>query len=244
MILALDFDGVLCDSISECLDTSYRAFCEVEGGVPAVVSPAWRDMFIARRGLVRPSGHYLLLWQWITKFADQDLSPKAFEDLAASQADTVQRFAATFHRIRDQRRDARPEEFVADNPLFPDVVRTWDALASYPTYVVTTKDEPSVRLILDSHSLSVNGVMGRGSGPKPMSLLEIARRHRVDVSSVVFVDDNPQHLADAAAVGSTVVMALWGYGPATPVIGAPLATFGDLPALLASGQLKRNKENN
>jgi len=226
MILALDFDGVICDSMGECLDTSYRALRSLEGGahLPEHPTQAWRDAFVERRGVVRPSGHYLLLWQWILEFPDRPLSAEEFEALAAPQAAAVAAFEQAFHRLREADQATRPQAFVEANPLYPGVRESWAELPS-PRYIVTTKDEASVRLILEAHGLVVDGVFGRGAGSKPATLRALAGRHGVAPHEIVFVDDNALHVADAAAVGVTAMLAEWGYGPRVPAPERSLAAF-------------------
>jgi HAD superfamily hydrolase (TIGR01509 family) len=229
MILALDFDGVICDSIVECLDTSYRALRLVDhtSALPEQPTLDWRDRFFERRGVVRPSGHYFLLWQWIIRFPERKLSADAFEALAVPHAAAVATFEQTFHRLREEGQAEDPRAFVEANPLFPGVQESWSQLPS-PRYIVTTKDDASVRLILDAHTMTVDGVFGRGSGSKPSTLRALAARHGISPHDVVFVDDNALHVAEAAAVGVTAVLAEWGYGPRLPAPAMSLAAFAAL----------------
>jgi HAD superfamily hydrolase (TIGR01509 family) len=230
MILALDFDGVICDSIGECLDTSYRALREIDPTpLPERPAPDWREAFIARRGVVRPSGHYFLLWQWIINFPERALTPEAFEAMAGPHAAAVADFERAFHRLREDDQAGAPDAFVAANPLYSGVRDTWPDLPG-PCYVVTTKDEASVRLILAAHGLAVDGVFGRGTGAKPTTLRALAARHGVPAGDVVFVDDNALHVAEAVAVGVEAVLAEWGYGPRLPAPPVRLAEFAAIAA--------------
>ena len=234
MILALDFDGVICDSVAECLDTSYIAFrCSTEWShLPDRPPKDWRDAFLERRGLVRPSGHFYLLWRWIVGFPNHEMSAEEFEKAAEDNADVVEAFEEAFHRLRAAGQAADPAVFVAANPVFPGVCESWGDLVS-PRYIVTAKDEVSVRLILEANQLAVDGVFGRGSGPKAATLCALAARHGVAPREVVFIDDNALHVADAEDVGVTAVLAEWGYGPRLPAPRASLAKFADLLTFLA-----------
>jgi FMN phosphatase YigB (HAD superfamily) len=232
-ILALDFDGVVCDSIAECLATSYLAYCRSNPRVSRECPGRWQSLFRARRGVVRPSGHYLLLWDWITRFADRDLSPDQFEELGRGQQARLQDFEHLFHSLRDLAIKDDPERFVALNPLYPGVIESWPALREWPLYIVSTKDEPAIKLILQTHRLEVEGVFGRGSGSKAQTLCSLAALHQVPPEQVVFIDDNALHVADASAAGITAVVANWGYGPQDPSSRVSLSAFDEIPLLLS-----------
>lgn len=234
--LALDFDGVICDSIHECLVTSYHAFRAQErsAALPSDIPASLRRHFYARRGFVRPSGHYYLLWKWITEFPDRLLSPQMFESLEASYGDAVARFGRAFHEARDVSREKAAAEWLALNPLYPGVVEAWPALLAWPRYIVTTKDRPSVETILSAHGLGVSGIFARGDMTKPDALRSIALRERVPPENVLFVDDNALHLLDARAVGVVTCLARWGYGPREGHVGPALERFAELSGFLAA----------
>jgi len=236
MILALDFDGVICDSVRECLDTSYRAYrsCHPEESLPEQPMASWSAAFLERRGMVRPSGHYYTLWQWILRRPELRLSPDEFEAMAEAESAATSKFEETFHRVRDKMRVLSPQAFVLANPLYPGVAEVWSQLVT-PRYVVSAKDEPSVRLILEAHQLTVDGIYGRGSGSKPSTLRLLADRYGVSIQDVLFVDDNALHVADAAHVGATAMLATWGYGPWTP---APAVCLEHFSELIKVGQLR------
>lgn len=233
-LVALDFDGVICDSIDECLATSYRAYSSLHPSfaLPAEIPVAFRREFYARRGFVRPSGHYYLLWKWITEFPATQLSPRDFEALEANHRDSVQAFEHEFHAARDAFRGAALAQWLALNPLYPDVVDTWPALLEWPRYIVTTKDRAAVEAILSAHSLAVNGIFARGEMLKSDALRAICMRHHAVPRDVVFVDDNALHLNDAQATGVTTCLAQWGYGPRAEYTGPTLNRFVDLPIFL------------
>ena len=231
--LALDFDGVVCNSVIECLSTSYSAFREFSEDAPVECPSHWTALFLERRGFVRPSGNYLLLWQWIAGSADRSYDQVGFERLAIGQQQRVAAFERRFHQIRDAAIAQSPERFIAQNALFPGVTESWSAIRRFPLFIVSTKDEASIRLLLSASRLAVDGVFGRGSGTKSASLSEIASRCIIPTRNVVFIDDNALHVADAEAAGITGVIANWGYGPRNPGARYSLDSFAEIPAFMS-----------
>ena len=232
-ILALDFDGVVCDSINECMVTSYLAYRESNPGIPLECPALWQSLFRARRGVVRPSGNYLLLWEWISRFGNLNLSPMQFEELASEYGDQIQVFERIFHSLRDAAIKTDPQLFIDLNPLYPGVVETWPSLCQVPLYIVSTKDVGAISLILQSHHLEVENVFGRGSGCKAQILCSLAARHKLPAEQVVFIDDNALHVADAIAAGVVGVVANWGSGPRNPDLHFSLNAFNEIPVLLS-----------
>ena len=233
-VLALDFDGVICDSIHECVLVSYQTYRSLDpaSDLPETVSQELSREFMKRRMFVRPSGHFFLLWKWITEFPAETLSPREFENLEADHEEGVRRFEREFHARRDGLRDARLPEWLAMNPLFPEVLDTWPALLAWPRYIVTTKDRGATEEVLMSHALEVTGIFARGEATKPNALRTIAERHGCPPSDVLFVDDNSLHLGDAQATGVITCLASWGYGPRDDYVGREVASFGELPTLM------------
>jgi HAD superfamily hydrolase (TIGR01509 family) len=238
MILALDFDGVICDSIDECLLTSYRTYRSLRpsSALPPEVPEPLRREFHNRRGFVRPSGHYYLLWEWITEFPGTRLSSRDFEALEATRRDAVRTFEHAFHAERDAFRETAPADWLALNPLYPGVVDTWPSLLAWQRYIVTTKDRAAVEAILSAHSLVVTGIFARGEMTKPDALRTICTRQSVDPRDVVFVDDSALHLGDARATGVTTCLAKWGYGPRAGYVGSAVDCFADLPKFLTTSR--------
>jgi len=229
MVYALDFDGVICDSIHECFHNSYRAFRTVRSEIdlPSQPKTLWREKFYKHRGLVRPARNFYLLWYQIISNLEIGLNTLEFEAHTASYEDTLNLFDENFMHIRSQQLDSDPQSFLAQNPLFPEVKEVWDQLPR-PLYIVTAKDERITKLILEFNGLNVDGVFGKGTGRKYQSLLRLAKSHEVAVSRVYFVDDNPEFVREADSIGVKTALSNWGYGPYGLEHGKSLDSFGQV----------------
>jgi phosphoglycolate phosphatase-like HAD superfamily hydrolase len=213
MILALDFDGVICDSIVECLETSYQAFLTLNQGLglPEKIPQEWRSTFCKRRGYVRPSGNFYMLWKWITESPDKVITFTQFENSCEKNKSVIEDFSELFHGIRSKKILENKNLFIEQNKLFPGVKKNWPISLENSIYIVTTKDIESVKIIMDSAQLNYDDVYARGSGPKSLSILKIAERNMVKASDIVFVDDSIAHLEEVAITGCSTIHATWGY---------------------------------
>lgn len=242
--LALDFDGVLFDSVPECMRLSYAVFLSMEAGRsmgPSVViseepAPAEQARFLERRGLVRPAGHYYLLWKWLREFPDRALSPSAFERLEGDYPQAVRTFSTRFFAWRTALREQHPQTWLAWNLPFPGVVSEWPRLRSMPRYIVTTKDHASVTHLLDAYGLDTTGLFAKGDYVlKTEALRSIARAVGSRPEDVLFVDDNASHLTDGLAAGATVRWASWGYDAGGAAVAPGLRDFAELVTVALRG---------
>lgn len=212
-VTALDFDGVICDSIVECLFTSYEAFLQLDGyrNLPIEPKSEWKELFLKNRGFVRPARDYLKLWQWILCQSDSNLVPKSLTDTEVS-LQLLNEFESIFFELRWSKIEKNAAQFVKENPFYEDVVEVWDEIPK-PIYIVTAKDEAAVDFLLRSNHLEVEAVYGKSMTSKPKSLQEIASIHSLSIEKIKFFDDNPDHVSDARKVGANSRLVGWGYGP-------------------------------
>lgn len=218
--LALDFDGVLFDSVPECLRLSHAVFRSLEedgAADPALAlstEPSAHDtgLFLERRGLVRPAGHYYLLWKWLRDFPDRALTAPSFEALEHEYPAAVRAFEARFFAWRTSLREASPERWLELNQPFPGVVEHWSRLRSLPRFIVTTKDRESVSFLLAAHGLDISGLYAKEDfALKTEPLRAIVESGPFESKRVLFVDDNASHLRDGLAAGVIARWAAWGY---------------------------------
>lgn len=230
-VLALDFDGVICDSRHECLELSLRCFAEVSPDLYSLLAgekmAEARSFFLERRGLVRPARNFYLLWVWAACFPERRLSANDFEAMASEFSGELVQFETLFFGNRAEILANDPEAFVSLNPFYSGVVETWKAF-SMPTYIVSTKDSNSIELLLRSKNISVDGVFGFGPNSKRENIAMIIDKHAINPEALAFVDDNPLHLRDVAGVGIQTFWASWGYGPEDKYEHPHLQQFADI----------------
>jgi phosphoglycolate phosphatase-like HAD superfamily hydrolase len=219
--LALDFDGVICDSMDECLvaAANARANLRGEGEVVRSVSdlpePFVRH-FRRLRYLVGPAGEFGLLLDLIEQGV-QAVDRAEFRAMALERRREVQRFASMFF-------EARRQHMAEDLGGWLRLHRMYDAFQSgyerwrkqVPIYLVTTKDCLSVGQFNQSWNLGLDAARmwtKERFDQKSDALKGILDELACPPSSLLFVDDNLDHLADASASGCTCIWASWGYTP-------------------------------
>lgn len=212
-VLALDFDGVVCESLDEALLISWNAHTRapveafVEPGL-AGVPPEVARRFIDCRPFARHLGH------WLVPFAIGDV-PASHAEFAARYDElpgqAIETFTAAATRYRAAVRHAYPDRWLSHHVVHRELA---GVLAS--AYIVTARDGESVSRILDAHDVAVDDARIFGScTDKPGALKAIAIREGVRPADVTLVDDSIENCLAAQAAGCGCLWATWGYSSPT-----------------------------
>ena len=228
-VLALDFDGVLCDGRAEYFEAARRAYRDVWPTARDVPDAA-AARFAEYRPLVESGWEMPVLLHAVVA----DEPAKALVDRPAWLA-TARRLLAdagvssdTVGRALNAARDrwfARdPDDWVRHNTFYPGAVpRLLQALGSgTPVTIVTTKAERFARALLGSQDASLADlpIVGREPGraiPKPESLARLAAAHALQngAQGLWFVEDLLETLdavhATPALHAARLFLADWGY---------------------------------
>jgi phosphoglycolate phosphatase-like HAD superfamily hydrolase len=225
-VLALDFDGVICDSLAEGLLISWNAYigAPVEAFADpglAGVPPDVTDRFTRCRPFARHLGHWLVPLVADSVPAGHREFAERYDALTEVE---VLSFMARAGRYRALARRTYPEQWLAHHRV---ELALGPALAE--AYVVTARDVRSVRQILDAHAIGIDGARIFGSrSDKNGALRTIAVREAVEPAGVTLVDDNVENCAAARAAGYAAWWATWGYTSEDD--GALAASLG-IPAI-------------
>ena len=231
-LLALDFDGVVCDGRPEYFETAWQAY--VAAWPPPALTSTRPASIAARFSELRPlieSGwemplmvHALLAGVDAGAVKDRPAWLRAAPDLMKSAAVSAETLGRSLNRVRDDwfARDAAG--WLAHHQFYPGVPGQIASLLGSATEVVivTTKAERFVRSLLTSADprLAQVTVIGREPGkpvPKPDILRRLADRAGlgVDAAGLWFVEDMLETLETTAEraelAGARLFLADWGY---------------------------------
>jgi phosphoglycolate phosphatase-like HAD superfamily hydrolase len=231
-ILALDFDGVVCDGRPEYFETAWQAY--VAAWPPPALTQKRPEAIAARFSALRPlieSGwemplmvHALLSGVGDDALKDRHAWLKAAPGLMKPAGVSAEALGLSLNKVRDDwfARDAA--DWLAHHRFYPGVPAQMAALLGSATEVVivTTKAERFVRLLLTSADprLAEVTVIGREPGkpvPKPDILRRLADRAGLgaDAAGLWFVEDMLETLETTAErpdlAGVRLFLADWGY---------------------------------
>ncbi len=242
-ILALDFDGVIADSIKECLVSGFNAYANYTGQNNIdrydQLDPDWAAEARRLRNYIRNGEDYVYIAHALAKKRPVH-TQQEFDAFLKEHADVRDLFFDHMFNQRISFSDAKPEMWAALNPLY-DGMR--DFLINYPNkenlYIITTKKLVFVHKILDANNINLieKNIRDTSGGlTKRRIIEEILRDRDCDPSLFYFVDDQVDTLIKVQPTGVNVLFADWGYN--TPA-QADVARSHDIPVVTLSDFLNR-----
>ncbi len=208
-VLVFDFDGVLCDSLEECIMVAWYAHTGAPVGDFAErgldgVPPAVAERFERCRPFMRHVPHLLVPIVESGTLATQESFDARFAAIGADEADA---FAQAAERYRAALRREYPEQWSARHAVerrLTGVIRG--------AYIATARDAASVGHILRAHGMAIHDENVFGSlRCKPLALDAIATREARPRAEVVLVDDSLENCLAARQDGFGAHWASWGY---------------------------------
>ena len=144
--LVLDFDGVICNSIDECLLTSYNAYHDTNITEVTEIPQTFRNYFRKYRHMVRPAGEYYLLYVAFD-VQTEPLNHEVFLELRDQNQQTLDDFSGQFFAERTAQKD-NITNWLSLHNIYPHVS---DFLKKHDKkiFIVTTKDGDSVSSLME-----------------------------------------------------------------------------------------------
>ncbi len=235
-ILALDFDGVLCNSVHEGLQSAWRVYRDIWGGTgedppPEAVAAYLRlrpaleigwEFPVMLRAILEGVPEPALLQEFQTEWRSRIL-----EEHHLSQADLSARFDAA----RDAWIRTDLTGWLGCQHLYPGIAERLHALLRSDTqvFVITTKEGKYAHLILERSGVSFPAarVWGKERARPKADLLRVLHRELgVDFGAIWFVEDRLKTLRaverERELEAVHLFLATWGY--TTPAERAEAAT--------------------
>jgi phosphoglycolate phosphatase-like HAD superfamily hydrolase len=248
-ILALDFDGVVCDGRPEYFETAWQAYVAAWPGPLTTARPAAiAERFSALRPLIESGWEMPLLVHALLVGVGEDALKDRHAWLATAPGLTkaagvdAETLGRALNRVRDDWFARDPAGWLAHHRFYPGVAERMASLLGGPTRVVivTTKTERFARqlLVQADARLAAVSVIGREPGkpvPKPDILRRLADERGLGpaAAGAWFVEDMLETLESTARradlAGARLFLADWGYN--TPADRARAAGGGRVALL-------------
>jgi len=222
-VLALDFDGVICDGLKEYFQTAWNAYCKVwqqELTVPPselaepfyrlrpVVETGW-EMPLVIRALLRGESEAAMLQGWSaiaqSLIAEEQLDPKIL--------------AAAVDGIRDRWIATDLDSWLAEHRFYPGVIERLQTIldSGLQTLIISTKEGRFIQQLLEQQGVRLGDLTILGKEikqPKHQTLRELVTTSS-EPPMIWFVEDRfktllgVQKQPDLADVA--LFLADWGY---------------------------------
>ena len=218
-ILALDFDGVVVDSIEECLVVGYNALAIQQGRneriqrldelPPETVKEARRI-----RNFIRHGQDYVFIHLGLqegAKIQNQQDFDCFLEENKTLNAD----FRRQFYTERARFINEEPDVWLALNPFYPGMQEFLEDFQSKERlYIITTKLKENVQALINTRNinfLSDNILSADQKLSKPQIIARLLSVNRLKPMLFHFIDDQVDTLIKCKSTGVNLYLARWGY---------------------------------
>ncbi len=223
-ILALDFDGVLCDGRAEYLESSWRSYCELWNPAEADLESI-APQFYQLRSVIETGWEMPLLIRALVK----GISPREILEnwsglvswLLQEEELSDQQIAALLDKKRDRWLEEDESDWLAHHEFYPGIISRLEQICQQriPIYIITTKEGRFAHKLLAQQGLNLprDAMIGKEKQqPKTETLKELLQSNHQPW--IWFVEDRLQTLLDIQKQPSLQTVRLfladWGYNTA------------------------------
>ncbi|NNM53804.1 MAG: hypothetical protein HKM05_03680 [Spirochaetales bacterium] len=203
--LFLDFDGVICDSLPECYQTSSLLL----PGVPGEnTDESYARRFREGRVYIRSGEDYVALHKMLREGHDPQSQQEFDAVLKAMGHDTMSRYKQELYSLRERLLRDDPETWLSWNPLYEGMTESLNLVRGDPlVWILSTKKAEFIEAILHHHGVSWPLERIRYTdGRSKLSWINTIAGH----SPSLLIDDQIDHL-DFTHPTCSCRLALWGY---------------------------------
>ncbi|NQT24549.1 hypothetical protein HQ585_04275 [candidate division KSB1 bacterium] len=216
--LALDFDGVIADSIEECLVMGYNAFALHNKNYKPINHLSELDSNIISevkklRNFIRSGQDYVYIFKALN-LAVQIKDQADFDEFTSKYQDDHDLYFELFYHMRAKLSESDPEAWAKLSPLYSGIQAFLSSFPKERLYIVTTKKIEYASIILKLNRIVLPAEhMCRATGeiPKQTILSQLVDRLDVQPVNFHFIDDQVDTLVKVKPTGVQCYMAEWGY---------------------------------
>lgn len=218
-LLCLDFDGVICNSINECLLVTYNCYFKIIGdsnnqaeeiaGIPIEI----RERFYNNRYLVRPAKDYFLLMKLVLE-GNSLIEEEYFNNNLVGMDGYLDEFEKLFFYYRENMIKEKLHLWLSLNPIYNEFLDYYNKNNEREFYIVTNKNRVAVEVILENNKIKFNSeniFAKENFTTKESALKEIAILNNLKNSQILFVDDSPATIKELTQQFPNSYLANWGY---------------------------------
>jgi phosphoglycolate phosphatase-like HAD superfamily hydrolase len=228
-LLALDFDGVICDSLEECFLSSWIAYHELYSGEARRDPPQEaRRAFARLRPFIRTGEDYLVI-QDLAARAEEVAGQEGFDAAARrAGADTLRLFRELFYRARDGLLEGDRRAWLGLNRIYPHMAGFLAGLPlGAPVWILSTKKPRFIVEILAANGINMPADRIREAVREPKLVILETLRAAEGASIAVLIEDQIDAIKGNANPRIRVGLATWGYVKEewlAPPLAVPLVT--------------------
>jgi phosphoglycolate phosphatase-like HAD superfamily hydrolase len=211
-LLFLDFDGVICDSLDECIISSLYAYYSLLTKTKLTSLPRdYKREFNRLRPYVRNGEDYLVI-QEILKNHITITGQDHFDTLLSQHSRELPFYKELFYKARNYFIEKDPGFWYSLNRIYPHILPSLGKICtSREVYILSTKRADFISTILEKNGIRIPGerILVAWNIDKCDLISSLLDKHHYQ--HALFVDDQIDHLVKNTDSRITPCLAAWGY---------------------------------
>lgn len=217
MPLALDFDGVICDSVRETAGSGWRALKQIWDDVPDSPPAGYEEKFRQLRPVLETGYESLIMARLIQENYDiasvlQDY-PACRDALMRQYTLTPEQLIPLFAEVRDHWIRTDPDGWLDQHGFYPEATAAVQAALDrgVAVFIITTKQTRFTEALLKRAGLNLpeGHLFGLEAGPKTGVLRRLIEDAPPSAGACVFMEDRIKTLLRVAADPVLAPVHLW-----------------------------------
>ena len=229
-ILALDFDGVLCDGLTEYFQTAWKAYCQLFLDGEEVPPEGLAERFYPLRPVIETGWEMPLLLYGLQNGVEDTAVlenwPEIVQGILQETVVSSEQAMAAVDGTRDRWIQTDLEGWLSLHRFYPGVIERLQQAIAADVYllIISTKEGRFIQALLSKEGvdLPTDRIIGKEiKQPKPKTLRQLQQSPPENVSAnapIWFVEDRLKTLnkvkAEADLSDITLFLADWGYNTA------------------------------
>ncbi len=221
-LLALDFDGVICDGLIEYFQTAWQAYCELFDPVSDQPPEGLAETFYQLRPVVETGWEMPVLIQVLVKGVPSSEIFQQWPQMALpyleAQGLTKAQSVKALDGVRDRQIQSHLQAWLSLHRFYPGMIDRLGELlqGDLPIYIISTKEGRFIQQLLSQSGLDfpAERIIGKEvKRPKYETLRLLKEKH--SVTNIWFVEDRLPALSEVVLQSDlsevTLFLADWGY---------------------------------
>ncbi len=224
-LIALDFDGVICDSAGEGFLSAWPVYCHIWNKGAISPPPGFAEAFRRLRPVIETGWEFIVLIRLLEEKIPEEQIAQNFQEEWCPYIMQKYRLQSTdlstrFDRVRDEWIGSDLAGWLQSQHFYPGVAARLNQIlqSGIPLFVITTKEGRFAAKLLEQNDvpLSLNHVLGKEQQqPKRELLRRVSRQTGVPYADLWFVEDRLKTLHNVQGENDLqevkLFLAEWGY---------------------------------
>ena len=217
--LAFDFDGVIVDSLNECMVVGYNAFSNYQGNnkrifSPQDIPPTILDNAIYLRNYIRSGYDYVYIF-FILENEIQIKDQHQFDSFTEKHRHLQDEFEKIFYKQRHFLFLEHHELWVKLNPFYQGVADLIKPVfAAHQGCIISTKKSSYIASLLQANNISLDSNLiyhaGKGRSKRNI-IIQLLQKQSISPANFYFIEDQIDTLIKLQDLKINSMLAEWGY---------------------------------